>query len=97
MAWRGATSGPSEQRARPPPGHALQAPGLVGPLPRPPLAPILTPVEETLKIETPFPKEIPISAAIANKPRWTRSSYSGTLPGRGSAPGFISIDVASSP
>ena len=51
---------------------------------------------KTMNIQLLFLEGFPISAAIASKLRGTRSSCSGTLSGRGSAPRFISIDVASS-
>ena len=74
----------------------MRPPGRVGPPLVPPFGPIFTPMEETLIPQLLFPEVIPISAAIANKLWGTRISCSGTLSGWGSAPGFTSIDVASS-
>ena len=92
---RGATTSPGDLVARPGPGRALWSPGWLGPPLGTPLGLYISPIAETLNIQTIFPEAIPISIAIASKLRGTRSSCPGTLPGRGSAPGFISIDVAS--
>jgi hypothetical protein len=51
---------------------------------------------KTLKQSAFFPEQFRSAAAVEDKFRGDRSLYSGTLPGRGSAPGAISIDVVAS-
>ena len=56
----------------------------------------IMPDEKTLTPERFSRNTIQSSAAIANKFRGFRRSYSGTLPGRGSTAGAISINTAAS-
>ena len=76
---------------RPRPVHAPRAP------PRVPLTPIKSPpTQKNSNTRRIFPNTQQSSAAIADKFRGFRTSYSGTLPGRGSTARAISINTAAS-
>jgi hypothetical protein len=93
---RGARGQPHHEGARPPPGHAQ---GWWGP-PGGPLTPPLRLFKASQSLNPRsigvFPRTVPQRRRRRRQILGDRSLYSGTLPGRGSAPGAISIDAVTS-
>ena len=88
----GRRGGQTTPRCGRPPGRAALWCGPLETPPTPPLRLYIASDAKTLKYQVIFPEEFRSAAAIDDKFRGDRSLCSGTPPGRGSAPGAISID-----
>ena len=84
-----ARQGPGAANPWPAPGLCLGPPGLRRPRP----FAIYSPSRENPKHPIRNPRKVPTSPSMPKQDSGDRSLCSGTLPGRGSAPGAISIDL----